>query len=95
MTEKINITKLARLASLSLDGCDTKALYAQLQETMEYASTLMELDGSPEELPQPVALSCLRVDIALPSPERSVILNNSSFVSDGFIAVPKIISDDN
>ena len=57
MTEKINITKLARLASLSLDGCDTKALYAQLQETMEYASSLMELDGSPEVLPQPVALS--------------------------------------
>lgn len=88
---------IARLSALSLSENDIVRLTSQLEEIAAYASVLKELDTSKTEPPSSVKLSELRTDdVIYPggSLSKEEILINTPAFSNGYISVPKIISDE-
>ena len=82
------LSRLAGLSKLSLDGQDTDDLIKDIGNIIEFAGMISEADVSGLSADTPSA-SALREDIPAPSVDRGLLLKNAAESYGGYFVAPK------
>lgn len=92
---KINISHIAKLASLPIDEEQAKKLEPQLEATLEHVARLNDLDTATVEPTYQVTglENIMREDTPSPSLTQEDALGNASSVHNGFFMVDAILEE--
>ena len=93
---KLNIMKVAKLASLPLSDADAKQLEPQLEETLTYVESLNEVDTKDVEPTSQVTGSenVFRKDEAKDSLTQKQALSNTDATQNGFFKVKGVFQNE-
>lgn len=93
---KIDVSHVAKLASLPLAEAEKKKFEKQLSETLDYVKQLEELDTKGVEPTSQVTglENVTRKDVATPSLPQEEVLKNAKPTHNGFFKVPAILDND-
>ncbi len=90
---KEEVLHVAKLAKLTLSEDETEKLRSDMENIIEFANTLNELDTEkvvPTAHARPMC-NAFREDEVKPSYARDEILKNAPMSEDGGFAVPKVV----
>jgi aspartyl-tRNA(Asn)/glutamyl-tRNA(Gln) amidotransferase subunit C len=86
------VDHVARLANLTLTPEERESFARQLDEVLEYAESIQQLDTSGvEPMSHAAAASVFRADEPLPSLDRERVLASAPDAGEGFFRVPRVI----
>jgi len=93
---KLNLSRIAKLASLPLSDKDAKELEPQLEETLTYVESLNEVDTKNVEPTSQVtgAENVLRDDEAKESLSQKQALSNTEATQRGFFKVKGVFENE-
>ena len=93
---KFDVSRVAKLANLSLSNEEKKKFAVQLEETIEYIKGLDEVDTKGVEPTSQVTglENVTREDIAKPSLSQEDALKNAKSTHNGFFKVKGIINNE-
>ncbi len=92
---KINVSHVAKLASLPLTGEEKKKFESQLSETLDYVKQLGEIDTKDVSPTSQVTglENVTREDVVTPSLTQEEVLKNAKSTHNGFFKVPAILEE--
>ena len=92
---KEEVYKVAELARLKLSEEEAERFTSQLNDILEFANKLNELDTDHVEPTSHVLpmINVMREDEVRPSLDRELALSNAPLKEDGYFKVPKILED--
>ena len=91
---KINISRVAMLASLTIPTDEKDSLDKQLEATLEHVNRLKKIDTKAEETNQVNNLENIwREDVVKPSLSQEEALMNAKNTYNGFFVVPVILAE--
>lgn len=102
MSEKTNNTninidtqRLSRLARLDIDDSEMQTVARELKKMADYTYPRLIAEDSPLPFSYCASTATPREDVALriPDAEREAILDASPTARDGYITVPRVISE--
>lgn len=93
---KIDVSHIAKLASLPVTDAEKKKLETQLSETLTYIKQLEEIDTKGIKPTSQVTNleNVTRSDVAVPSLTQEESLSNAKATHNGFFKVSAILTND-